>query len=149
MTAIAIVGMGCRFPGGVAGPDAFWSLLAAGKSAIREIPPERWSLDGFYDPAPDNPFRSYSKWGGFLDDIASFDPDFFGLSRREAEAMDPQQRILLQVAYEAAQDARMPLQALAAAAHRRVHRRLQHRLRPAATVSSPASPTSRPAPAPR
>ena len=112
MTAIAIVGMGCRFPGGVAGPDAFWSLLAAGKSAIREIPPERWSLDGFYDPAPDNPFRSYSKWGGFLDDIASFDPDFFGLSRREAEAMDPQQRILLQVAYEAAQDARMPLQAL-------------------------------------
>ena len=112
MTAIAIVGMGCRFPGGVAGPDSFWSLLAAGRSAIREIPAERWSLDGFYDPAPDNPFRSYSKWGGFLDDIAAFDPDFFGLSRREAEAMDPQQRILLQVAYEAAQDAALPLQML-------------------------------------
>ena len=94
------------------GRNSFWSLLAAGKSAIREIPPERWSLDGFYDPAPNNPFRSYSKWGGFLDDVGSFDPDFFGLSRREAEAIDPQQRILLQVAYEAAQDARIPLQTL-------------------------------------
>ncbi len=112
MTAIAIIGMGCRFPGGVADPGSFWSLLAAGRSAIREIPADRWSLDGFYDPTPDNPFRSYSKWGGFLDDIASFDPDFFGLSRREAEAMDPQQRLLLQIAFEAAQDANMPLKQL-------------------------------------
>ena len=111
---IAIVGIGCRFPGGVTDSRSFWSLLRSRTSAIREIPADRWSLDGFYDPTPDNPYRSYSKWGGFLDDIASFDPDFFGLSRREAEAMDPQQRILLQVAYEAAEDAAMPLQRLRA-----------------------------------
>ena len=109
---IAIVGIGCRFPGGVTDARSFWSMLRAGKSAIVEIPADRWSLDGFYDAAPDNPFRSYSKWGGFLDDIASFDPAFFGLSPREAEAMDPQQRILLQVAYEAAQDAGIALEQL-------------------------------------
>ncbi len=114
MNAIAIVGIGCRFPGGVADARSFWSLLRAGRSAITEIPAERWSHDGFYDPTPDNAFRSYSKWGGFLDDIAAFDPAFFGLSRREAEAMDPQQRILLQVAYETAQDAGIPLQQLRA-----------------------------------
>jgi acyl transferase domain-containing protein len=112
LSAIAIVGIGCRFPGGAHDARSFWRLLREGKSAIREIPPERWSLDGFYDAAPDNPFRSYSKWGGFLDDIASFDPAFFGLSRREAEAMDPQQRILLQVAYEAAEYAGIPLESL-------------------------------------
>ncbi len=109
---IAIVGIGCRLPGGVSDARSFWSLLQSRASAIREIPHDRWSLDGFYDPAPDNPTRSYSKWGGFLDEIAAFDPDFFGLTRREAEAMDPQQRILLQVAYEAAEDAAMPLQKL-------------------------------------
>lgn len=112
MNAIAIVGIGCRFPGGVTDGRSFWSLLQAGKNGIKEIPAERWSLDGFYDAAPDNPFRSYSKWGGFLDDVASFDPAFFGLSGREAEAMDPQQRVLLQVAYEAAQDAGIPLEQL-------------------------------------
>ena len=111
-TPIAIVGIGCRFPGGVADAHSFWSFLRSGASAIKEIPNDRWSLDGFYDPTPDKPHRSYSKWGGFLDDIAAFDPDFFGLSRREAEAMDPQQRILLQVAYEAAEDAAMPLEQL-------------------------------------
>ncbi len=114
MNAIAIVGIGCRFPGGAVDARSFWNLLREGRSAIKEIPLERWSLDGFYDAAPDNPFRSYSKWGGFLDDVKSFDPSFFGLSRREAEAMDPQQRILLQVAYEAAQDAGIPLEQLRA-----------------------------------
>ncbi len=114
LDAIAIVGIGCRFPGGAHDARSFWRLLREGRCAIREIPPERWSLDGFYDAAPDNPFRSYSKWGGFLDDVASFDRSFFGLSRREAEAMDPQQRILLQVAYEAAQDAGIPLDQLRA-----------------------------------
>jgi acyl transferase domain-containing protein/NAD(P)-dependent dehydrogenase (short-subunit alcohol dehydrogenase family)/acyl carrier protein len=109
---IAIVGIGCRFPGAVTDVASYWSLLRSRTIAIRVIPQDRWSLDGFYDPLPDNPTRSYSKWGGFLDDIASFDPDFFGLSRREAEAMDPQQRILLQVAYEAAEDAAMPLERL-------------------------------------
>ena len=111
-TPIAIVGIGCRFPGSVNDARSFWSLLRSRTSAIQEIPDDRWSLDGFYDPTPDNPYRSYSKWGGFLDNIASFDPDFFGLSRREAEAIDPQQRILLQVAYEAAKDAAMPLERL-------------------------------------
>jgi acyl transferase domain-containing protein/NAD(P)-dependent dehydrogenase (short-subunit alcohol dehydrogenase family)/acyl carrier protein len=110
--AIAIVGIGCRFPGGVTDVRSFWSLLRSRGNAITEIPADRWSLDGFFDQAPDNPYRSYSKWGGFLDDVASFDPDFFGLSRREAEAMDPQQRILLQVAHEAAEDAGMPLERL-------------------------------------
>ena len=110
--SVAIVGIGCRLPGGVNDARSYWSLLNSRTNAIREIPEDRWSLDGFYDPRPDNPTRSYSKWGGFLDDIASFDPDFFGLSRREAEAMDPQQRILLEVAYEAAEDAAMPLERL-------------------------------------
>ncbi len=109
MTGIAIIGIGCRFPGGVADPQSFWRLLAEGRAAIGEIPAERWSLEGFYDPAPDNPDRSYSKWGGFLDDIAAFDPDFFGLGRHQAEAMDPQQRLLLEVAYEAVDDARQTL----------------------------------------
>jgi acyl transferase domain-containing protein/NADPH:quinone reductase-like Zn-dependent oxidoreductase/acyl carrier protein len=109
---IAIVGIGCRFPGHVSDAHSYWALLRSRASAVREIPQDRWSLDGFYDPTADNPTRSYSKWGGFLDDIASFDADFFGLSRREAEAMDPQQRILLQVAYEAAEDAAMPLERL-------------------------------------
>jgi acyl transferase domain-containing protein len=109
LSELAIVGIGCRFPGGAVDAHSFWSLMRAGACAIREVPADRWSLDGFYDPTPDNPFRSYSKWGGFLDDIAAFDPDFFGLSRREAEAMDPQQRILLHVAYEAAQDAGVTL----------------------------------------
>jgi acyl transferase domain-containing protein/acyl carrier protein len=111
-TPIAIVGIGCRFPGKVSDADSYWSLLRSRTSAICEIPENRWSLDGFYDPTPDNPHRSYSKWGGFLDDIASFDVEFFNLSRREAEAMDPQQRILLRVAYEAVEDAAISLERL-------------------------------------
>lgn len=111
MSGIAIIGIGCRFPG-AADADGFWRLLSDGRCAITEIPSERWSLDGFYDPHPDTPNRSYAKWGGFLDDIQGFDAAFFGLSQAEAEAMDPQQRLLLEVAYEAAQDARLPLKAL-------------------------------------
>ena len=111
-TPIAIIGIGCRLPGGVCDAASFWSLLRDGRCAIREIPPERWSLEGFWDSTPDLPHRSYSKWGGFLDDIRSFDAAYFGLSPREAEAMDPQQRLLLMTACEAAQDARLPLSAL-------------------------------------
>ncbi len=109
VSGYAIIGIGCRFPGGVDSPDAYWNLLAGGRCAISEIPPDRWSLDGFYDPRPDIPTRSYSKWGGFLDDIAAFDPAFFGISQRDCEAMDPQQRLLLEVAFEATQDAGYPL----------------------------------------
>ncbi|MGE3708286.1 MAG: type I polyketide synthase, partial [Hyphomicrobiaceae bacterium] len=115
MSRIAIVGIGCRFPGGVRDPAGYWSLLSSARCAIGEIPPDRWSLDGFYDPSGERPDRSYCKWGGFLEEIRRFDPGFFGLSPREVEAMDPQQRILLQVAVEAAQDAMMPVSALRAA----------------------------------
>lgn len=109
---IAIIGLGCRFPGGVRDAASYWDLLARGRCAIREIPPQRWSLAGFHDAAPDLPDRSISKWGGFLDDIGGFDPAFFGITPREAEGMDPQQRLLLMIAAEAAGDARLPLSAL-------------------------------------
>ncbi|MGE3626287.1 MAG: beta-ketoacyl synthase N-terminal-like domain-containing protein, partial [Hyphomicrobiales bacterium] len=116
MNGIAIIGMGCRFPGGVRDSRSYWSLLREGRCAVAEIPPERWSLEGFYDPRPGRPDRSISKWGGFLDDIRGFDPDLFGLSNREAADMDPQQRLLLQVAHEAMEDARLPRGAVAGTA---------------------------------
>ncbi len=102
---IAVVGIGCRFPGDVAGPGAYWEFLANGSDAIGEVPPDRWDADAFYDPDPFAPGRMASKWGGFLSDVAGFDADFFGISPREAEAMDPQQRVLLEVAYEALEHA--------------------------------------------
>ncbi|MCV7384525.1 type I polyketide synthase [Mycolicibacter longobardus] len=102
---IAVVGMGCRFPGGASGPDAYWDLLANGRDAITEIPPDRWDADEYYDPDPLAPGRMSSKWGGFTDDVAGFDADFFGISPREAEAMDPQQRLMLEVAWEALEHA--------------------------------------------
>ena len=109
---IAIIGMGCRFPGGVRDAASYWELMARGRCAIREIPPERWSLDGFHDAAADLADRSYSKWGGFLDDVRGFDPAIFGITSRDAEGMDPQQRLLLMAVAEAAGDARLPLSAL-------------------------------------
>lgn len=109
MAGIAIVGMGCRFPGDVRDAASYWAALCDGRCGISDIPDDRWSLDGFYDPKPDVPGRSYSKWGGFLADIDRFDASFFGFNAREAEALDPQQRLLLQTAYEAAQDAGLPL----------------------------------------
>src|ERR1700741_3517412 len=98
---VAVVGIGCRFPGGVVGPGNYWAFLANGGDAISEIPSERWDADAFYDPDPFAPGRMSSKWGGFLSDVAGFDADFFGISPREAEAMDPQQRVMLEVAWEA------------------------------------------------
>ncbi len=109
---IAIVGIGCRFPGGADGPEAYWNNLAAGRSAIREVPPDRWSIEEFYHPLPGTPGKSISKWGGFLEDIAGFEPEAFGISPREARYMDPQQRILLEVAWEAIEDAGWNVQAL-------------------------------------
>ena len=87
---------------------SYWDFLCQGRCGITQIPSDRWVLNGFYDSAPDVIGRSYSKWGGFLDNAKEFDPAFFGLNGREAEAMDPQQRLLLTVTYEAIQDARMP-----------------------------------------
>ena len=104
---VAVVGIGCRFPGGVVGPEAYWAFLTNGVDAITEVPPDRWSADAFYDPDPSAPGRMSSKWGAFLPDVAGFDADFFGISPREAEAMDPQQRVLLEVAWEALEHAGM------------------------------------------
>ena len=106
MVDVAITGIGCRLPGGVHGPDQLWDFLLARGDGISEVPADRWSLDRFYDPDPDMPGRMYVRSGGFLrDSLWDFDPEFFGISAREASTMDPQQRLLLEVAQEAMDDA--------------------------------------------
>jgi phthiocerol/phenolphthiocerol synthesis type-I polyketide synthase D len=110
---VAVVGIGCRFPGDVAGPESFWRLLVNGEDAITEVPADRWDADAFYDPDPLAPGRMTTKWGGFVSDVAGFDADFFGITPREAEAMDPQQRMLLEVAWEALEHAGTPPDSLA------------------------------------
>jgi phthiocerol/phenolphthiocerol synthesis type-I polyketide synthase D len=101
---IAVVGLGCRFPG-ADGPDAFWKLVSTGQDAIREIPADRWPADQFFDPDPDARGRMATRWGGFLDGIDRFDPEFFGIAPREAHSIDPQHRLLLEVAWEALEHA--------------------------------------------
>ena len=102
---IAIIGMGCRFPGGANTPEAFWQLLQHGVDAIREVPAERWDVDALYDLDPTTPGKMNTRWGGFLEQVDQFDASFFGISPREATRMDPQQRLLLEVAWEALEDA--------------------------------------------
>jgi acyl transferase domain-containing protein len=98
---VAVVGIGCRLPGGVSGPDEYWQFLMEGREAISEVPRDRWDSDVWFDPDPDAPGQISVKLGGFLDDVAGFDAEHFGISPREAATMDPQQRLLLEVAWEA------------------------------------------------
>src|SRR5215207_4198283 len=113
VTSVAIIGIGCRFPGGVNGPESYWNFLLEKGCGISEVPADRWSLAAYFDPDPDAIGKSRSKWGGFLqEDVFGFDPAFFDMSPREVMSMDPQQRLLLQVAYETVQDAGATLEEL-------------------------------------
>ncbi|PPS43906.1 type I polyketide synthase [Chroococcidiopsis sp. TS-821] len=106
MEPIAIIGIGCRFPK-AKDPESFWQLLRNGIDAIAEVPPQRWDINTFYDPQPATPGKMNTRWGGFLDQdqVDGFDPGFFGISPRETEHMDPQQRLVLEVAWEALENA--------------------------------------------
>ena len=98
---IAIIGMGCRFPGGANTPDAFWNMLNMGTDAIKEVPGDRWNIEDYYDPDPNASGKMYARKSGFIDNVDQFEPDFFGISPREAINLDPQQRLLLETSWEA------------------------------------------------
>lgn len=104
MESIAIIGMGCRFPGAT-NPESFWELLRDGKDAIAQVPQDRWNVDEFYHPHPDTPGKMNTCRGGFLNNVDQFDAEFFGMSADETEHTDPQQRLFLEVAWEALENA--------------------------------------------
>ena len=110
--SVAIIGVGCRFPGGVTDVAGFWQLLIDGVDAVNEIPADRIDLAHFYDAKPATPGRIMTRWGGFLDGIDQFDADFFGISPREAERLDPAQRLVLETAWEGLEDAGIDVNAL-------------------------------------
>ena len=101
---IAVIGIGCRFPGGVKDPDTFWQLLINGIDAITEVPPDRFDINVYYDPKSQTPGKIVTRYGGFIGDVDKFDADFFGISPREANHLDPQQRLLAEVGWEAFED---------------------------------------------
>ncbi|MEO7166630.1 MAG: polyketide synthase, partial [Chthoniobacterales bacterium] len=102
---IAIIGVGCRFPGGVNATDTLWDLLLEGREGVGEVPPDRWNVERYYDAEPGVAGKSIVRRGGFIDEIDQFDPQFFGISPREAPYVDPQHRLLLETAWEAIEDA--------------------------------------------
>ncbi len=102
---IAVIGMGCRFPGGAHTPDLFWNLLSQKTDAVGRVPTDRWNADDWYDPDPDVPGRINTRHGAFLEKVDGFDAQFFGITPREAEHIDPQHRLILEVAWEALEDA--------------------------------------------
>lgn len=104
-TPIAVIGMACRLPGGIQSPEQLWEALRSGADLVTEVPRDRWDNDEYYDPEPGVPGRTASKWGAFLDDVAGFDPEFFGINEREAAAIDPQHRLLLETSWEAMEHA--------------------------------------------
>ncbi|WAN69216.1 SDR family NAD(P)-dependent oxidoreductase [Moorena producens JHB] len=111
--SIAIIGMGCRFPGGADNPESFWTLLSQGINAISEIPSERWNIDQYYDPNPETPGKMYTRYGGFVGQLQEFDSHFFNIAPIEAISLDPQQRLLLEVSWEALEHAAIAPQQLA------------------------------------
>src|SRR5437870_104988 len=111
---IAVIGIGCRFPGGASSPRRLWDFLLQGRCAIVEVPRDRWDHRRYYDPDPNKPGKTYVRSAGFLEEaIDSFDAAFFGISPREAAVLDPQQRLLAEVAWEGLEDAGVPPDALA------------------------------------
>ncbi len=111
---VAIVGIGCRFPGGANDPASFWTLLHGGVDAVTEIPSDRWHNDQYFDVDPDTPGTLYTRHAALLDGVDQFDPSFFGISPREAAQMDPQQRLLAEVAWAALEDAGIAIDSQAA-----------------------------------
>ena len=104
--------MSCRFPGGASASESLWTLLCEGTDAITEVPSDRWDVDAWFDPDPEAIGKMYTRWGGFLTDLDRFDAAFFGISGREAKSIDPQERLMLEVSWEALERAGLTTQAL-------------------------------------
>jgi acyl transferase domain-containing protein/NADPH:quinone reductase-like Zn-dependent oxidoreductase/SAM-dependent methyltransferase/acyl carrier protein len=106
---IAIIGIGCRFPGGINDTESYWNLLLEGREAVGDVPADRWNIERFFDAEPGLPGKSITRRGGFMERIDQFDPQFFGISPREAPYVDPQQRLILETAWESIEDAGLVL----------------------------------------